>query len=75
MKIKANRNFISSSLSIFFPCTILGVKCVSQPNKDKKDFGNSAASFPDIVRGHSVTSKVGLVFPSLFPFKLKEIYL
>lgn len=38
MKIKANRNFMSSSLSIFFPCTILGFKCVSRPNMGKKDW-------------------------------------
>lgn len=74
-KMKANRDLVSPPPSIFFPCTILGVRYVFPTKYGQERLWHSAASFPGIMGGLSVTSEVGLKFPSFFPFMLKEIYL
>ena len=66
VKMEANRDLISSSLSIFFPCAILGFKYVFPLKYGQERLWHSIASIPDIVGGLSVTREVGLKFASYF---------
>lgn len=66
VKMEASRDLISSSLSIFCPCAILGFKDVFPLRRGQGRRWHSAASFPDIVGGLSVTREAGPKFATYF---------